>query len=69
MLETLLIPSTAQVMAFVNGEVQLYGHPQKFIYLRIGNSPTSKIIEILRDNFLIIIKFYNSETESMLILS
>ena len=47
----------------------LYGHPPKFIYLRIGNIPTSKIIEILRDNFLIVIKFYNSETESMLILS
>lgn len=47
----------------------LYGHPPKFIYLRIGNSPTAKIIEILRDNFLIVIKFYNSETESMLILS
>jgi predicted nuclease of predicted toxin-antitoxin system len=31
----------------------LYGHPPKFIYLRIGNSPTSKIIEILRDHFLI----------------
>ncbi|NCR60214.1 MAG: hypothetical protein GPJ01_21895, partial [Microcystis aeruginosa LL13-06] len=47
----------------------LYGHPPKFIYLRIGNSPTAKIIEILRGHFLIIIKFYNSETESMLILS
>ena len=22
----------------------LYGHPPKFIYLRIGNSPTSKIV-------------------------
>lgn len=41
----------------------------KFIYLRIGNSPTSKIVEILRDNFSIIRKFYDSETESILILS
>lgn len=40
----------------------LYGHPPKFIYLRIGNSPTSKIVQILRDNFSIIIEFYNSET-------
>lgn len=47
----------------------LYGHPPKFIYLRIGNSPTAKIIKILRGHFLIIIKFYNSGTESMLILS
>lgn len=46
----------------------LYGHPPKFIYLRIGNSSTSKIVEILRDNFSIIIEFYNSETESILIL-
>jgi predicted nuclease of predicted toxin-antitoxin system len=29
----------------------LYGHPPKFIYLRIGNSPTSKIVRILKDNF------------------
>ena len=47
----------------------LYGHPPKFIYLRIGNNPTSKIVEILRDNFLTIIEFNNSEIESMLILS
>ncbi|MBC1198090.1 DUF5615 family PIN-like protein [Microcystis aeruginosa BLCCF158] len=38
----------------------LYGHPPKFIYLRIGNSPTAKIIEILRGYFLIIIKFGSS---------
>ena len=25
----------------------LYSHPPKFIYLRIGNSPTSMIVEIL----------------------
>ncbi|MEH2000369.1 MAG: DUF5615 family PIN-like protein [Nostoc sp.] len=28
----------------------LYGHPPKFIYLRIGKSLTSKILQILRDN-------------------
>ncbi len=47
----------------------LYGHPPKFIYLRIGNSPTSKITAILRDNFSMITEFYNSETESILILN
>jgi predicted nuclease of predicted toxin-antitoxin system len=47
----------------------LYGHPPKFIYLRIGNSPTSKIVQILRDNFSIITEFYNSETESILMLN
>ena len=46
----------------------LYGHPPKFIYLRIGNSPTLKIINILRDNFDIISEFGNSELESILVL-
>jgi len=35
----------------------LYGYPPKFIFLRVGNSPTSKIVGILRDNFTTIIKF------------
>jgi predicted nuclease of predicted toxin-antitoxin system len=47
----------------------LYGHPPKFIYLRIGNSPTSKIVGILRDNFGTIIQFGNSELESILVLA
>jgi predicted nuclease of predicted toxin-antitoxin system len=47
----------------------VYGHPPKFIYLRIGNSPTSKITQILRDNFAIINEFVDSEVESILVLS
>ena len=47
----------------------LYGHPPKFIYLRIGNSPTSKIVQILRDNFAIISQFVSSEVESILVLA
>jgi predicted nuclease of predicted toxin-antitoxin system len=47
----------------------LYGHPPKFIFLRIGNSPTSKIVQILTDNFFTIIQFYSSETESILVLT
>ncbi|MEH2267422.1 MAG: DUF5615 family PIN-like protein [Nostoc sp.] len=47
----------------------LYGHPPKFIYLRIGNSPTSKIVQILRDNFGIISQFADSEMESILVLA
>lgn len=47
----------------------LYGHPPKFIYLRIGNSPTSKIVQILRDNFAIISQFASSEVESILVLA
>jgi len=46
----------------------LYSHPPKFIYLRIGNSPTSKIVEILRNNYPVIVEFFNSETESILLL-
>lgn len=47
----------------------LYGHPPKFIYLRIGNCSTSKIIQILRDNLDTIIQFKSSEAESLLILT
>lgn len=46
----------------------LYGHPPKFIYLRIGNSSTSKIVQILRDNFDIIIQFGDGQPESILVL-
>ena len=46
----------------------LYGHPPKFIYLRIGNCPTSKIVQILRDNFNVIRQFEDSKMESILIL-
>lgn len=47
----------------------LYGHPPKFIYLRIGNSPTSKIVQVLRDQFDTISQFCNSATESILVLT
>ncbi|MEA5579382.1 DUF5615 family PIN-like protein [Anabaena sp. UHCC 0451] len=47
----------------------LYGHPPKFIYLRIGNSPTSKIVQILRDNLATITQFDSSDTESILVLT
>ena len=47
----------------------LYGHPPKFIYLRIGNSPTSKIVQILRDNFGTISQFGDSASESILVLA
>lgn len=47
----------------------LYGHPPKFIYLRIGNSPTSKIVQILRDNFDTISQFGDQKSESILVLA
>ncbi|BFM39144.1 DUF5615 family PIN-like protein [Synechocystis sp. LKSZ1] len=46
----------------------LYGHPPKFIYLRVGNCSTSKITRILRDNWNIIVQFESSKTESLLVL-
>ena len=46
----------------------VYGHPPKFIYLRIGNSPTSKITQLLRNKFDMIMQFESSETESIFVL-
>lgn len=46
----------------------LYGHPPKFVYLRIGNSPTSKIIQLLRENAKVMAQFDQQVTESILIL-
>ena len=47
----------------------VYGHPPKFIYLRVGNCPTSKITQLLRNNFDMIIKFESSEMESIFVLT
>jgi predicted nuclease of predicted toxin-antitoxin system len=47
----------------------LHGHPPKFIYLRIGNCPTSKITQILRDYLDMLVQFESSETESLLVLA
>ncbi|MBE9128539.1 MULTISPECIES: DUF5615 family PIN-like protein [unclassified Coleofasciculus] len=46
----------------------LYGHPPKFIYLRVGNCSTSKIVQILRDSLDIISQFGDREAESILVL-
>jgi predicted nuclease of predicted toxin-antitoxin system len=47
----------------------LYGHPPKFIYLRIGNSPTTKVVQILKDKFDTVTQFDNAINESILVLS
>nr|WP_211176173.1 DUF5615 family PIN-like protein [Brasilonema sp. UFV-L1] len=47
----------------------LYGHPPKFIYLRVGNCPTSRIVQILRDNYVTISQFGNAQQESILVLT
>jgi predicted nuclease of predicted toxin-antitoxin system len=46
----------------------LYGHPPKFIYLRIGNSPTSKVVQLLRESFETIAQFEARKSESILVL-
>ena len=46
----------------------VFGHPPKLIWLRVGNCPTSLIISLLRSRFELIQQFFESETESMLIL-
>ncbi len=46
----------------------LYGHPPKFIYLRIGNRPTSFVVRVLRENYDIIFQFGESKIESILVL-
>lgn len=47
----------------------LYGHPPKFIYLQVGNCPTSKIVQILKNNFDTIVRFGGRESESILVLT
>jgi predicted nuclease of predicted toxin-antitoxin system len=46
----------------------LYGHPPKFVYLQVSNSPTSRIVQILRDNFNVISQFGDGASESILVL-
>ena len=47
----------------------LYGHPPKFIYLRVSNCSTLKIVRVLRDNFDTIIQFSIQPEESLLVLA
>lgn len=47
----------------------VYGYPPKFIYLRVGNCPTSRIVRILRKNFDVVTCFGESKLESVLILA
>ena len=46
----------------------VFGHPPKFIWLRVGNCPTSLIANLLRSRYEIIRQFVESETESLLVL-
>ena len=46
----------------------VFGHPPKFIWLRVGNCQTSLITNLLRSRHQVIRQFIESETESLLIL-
>jgi len=46
----------------------IFGHPPKFIWLRVGNCPTSLITNLLRSRCELIREFIQSEAESLLIL-
>ena len=46
----------------------IFGHPPKFIWLRVGNCPTSLITNLLRSRSELIREFLGSEAESVLIL-
>jgi predicted nuclease of predicted toxin-antitoxin system len=46
----------------------LFGHPPKFIWLRVGNCPTGLITNILRSHHHVIRQFIQSAMESLLVL-
>ena len=46
----------------------VFGHPPKFIWLRVGNCETSLITNLLRSSYRVILDFIESQTESLLVL-
>jgi len=46
----------------------VFGHPSKFIWLRVGNCQTDVITNLLRSRYYIIQQFIQSEAESLLVL-
>ncbi len=46
----------------------LFGHPPKFVWLRVGNCPTRLIVDLLRSRHALIRDFIQCETESLLVL-
>jgi predicted nuclease of predicted toxin-antitoxin system len=47
----------------------VYGHPPKFVYLRVGNCSTARIIELLRTKKDTVAAFIADPDASILILS
>ena len=46
----------------------VFGHPPKFVYLRVGNGPTSHITQLLRSNFVLLAAFDSDPGTSILVL-
>jgi predicted nuclease of predicted toxin-antitoxin system len=46
----------------------IFGYPPKFIWLRVGNCPTTLITNLLRLRHELIREFIQSEAESLLVL-
>ena len=44
------------------------GHPPKLVFLRVGNCPTNRITQLLRDNHLLLSAFNLDSDASILIL-
>ncbi len=52
-----------------NQRAIVFGHPPKFIWLRVGKCPTSLITDLLRSRHEIIRQFIASDVESLLVLN
>jgi predicted nuclease of predicted toxin-antitoxin system len=46
----------------------VFGHPPKFVFLRVGNCPTSRITELLRSNYDMLSAFDSDANASILVL-
>src|SRR5271165_79475 len=54
-----------RIQIFIKGLI-VFGHPPKFIWLRVGNCQTGLITNLLRSRYQVIRQFIESETESLL---
>ena len=46
----------------------VFGHPPKLVFLRVGNCSTSRIIELLRSNYVLLSAFGSDPDSSILVL-
>lgn len=46
----------------------IFGHPPKLAFLRVGNSQTSKIVQLLRSSYVLLCAFEADSNASILVL-